>query len=477
MTARINFLESFAHHFLNIFFIFFGTFTALTMSAYFLGLNFINLAYLTLFSLPVLFLIYRWIQPTLTYPIENTSKEHWTLLLFILFAIFLTCCLKRPDRDDQLYLGISVMVLDRPSTALNHLPFGRYVFSAHEYLKALFSLITRIPLLSSFYLVIPSIMTFLVITIHWKLSKLFTPKYWQLSILMLLVVFLAWGDAHRTHANFGLVRLFQGKGCLVSLVIPAIFYYYSKYRITNARIYLLLMLFTALSGVGFSPTAIIICPLLLVLLTLADFLTDIKQIRKYYPILLIILIPIMIGLFYRYGLHYNYQYKKSPTNLEMLNHVLGSNYRGYFTLFCLAISPFFVYSPALKKFYRNFVIILIIMIAIPNTSEIIAKTTYKSASWRWLWIIPFPFIISFVTTSLYETVRQRSLIGSKLLITILVAAYILAPGRHVLSERNNTSFSLFSYKLNGQSFYLRPYKAEAIIEDGYIYPYPGSKGF
>ena len=43
-------------------------------------------------------------------------------------------------------------------------------------------------------------------------------------MIFLTAIMLTWGEVHRTFANFGLARIFQGKALLVTLFTPALFF-------------------------------------------------------------------------------------------------------------------------------------------------------------------------------------------------------------------------------------------------------------
>jgi hypothetical protein len=63
-----------------------------------------------------------------------------------------------------------------------------------------------------------------VLTVIYRLLRELVPQGWIIGLLFFFVVMLAWGDVHRSLANFGFVRLFQGKAVFVSAVVPALFY-------------------------------------------------------------------------------------------------------------------------------------------------------------------------------------------------------------------------------------------------------------
>ena len=92
------------------------------------------------------------------------------------------------------------------------------------------SYITGLPLLDSYYLLVPALMSALTVIVTYRLLRKLVPEGWIIGMLFFFVVMLAWGDVHRTLANFGFVRMFQGKSVLVSAVVPALFLYFFLLR-------------------------------------------------------------------------------------------------------------------------------------------------------------------------------------------------------------------------------------------------------
>jgi hypothetical protein len=120
--------------------------------------------------------------------------------------------------------------------------------------------------------------------------------------------------------------------------------------------------------------------------------------------------------------------------------------------------------------YFNFTIICGILMAIPWTSEFIAKNTYKTASWRWLWIIPLPLVMSIVMGSIPRLSRGKLFnipIGFYIYLVICII-FISSSKRYVLSEENYTTISLPKPKTESNQIWLRSYGEYGIIEGNRI---------
>ncbi len=459
--------------------LYFGNFTILGILSYFAGLSFYEYSLLSLFCVPtVSYVICRAFGPRHIASSSEYNKTNGLLLLtFITASIFLTLCLNRPDADDQWYLGLSVLFLDHLHLPLQLLPIKPYIFPIHEYSTSLLSLITKAPLLLIYYLCIPAFWAAIAVIFQYRILQYLVGDRWKVGLFVFFIIMLTWGDVHRTPANFGLVRMFQGKACLVTIIIPAILYYYFKY-VSNRKPWNAIMLFyCVLSGIGFTPTAIIVCPLLLLVLLVSDVCLNMSQLRRSLCIALVCVVPVILGYFYLYsnlsGIHVE-SHKvhtarglvDATTTYEMIKFSLGTGFRGWFALVCLVVSPFCISNTLIRDKFRNFIVVCGILLAIPYTSEYIAKFTYPTSSWRWLWIIPFTLCISIVMSMVLRiSFKVGTFNIGGIVISILLIIYVGSSERLVLSEQNYTKIGLPGAKIpQRKTFYLRNYGAFASVQ-------------
>jgi len=413
------------------------------------------------------------------------SKSDVVLLSsFILLAVLLTLCLDRPDADDEGYLALAIMALDYVHLPMQDIPIGTigkiqgYSLSYFETFQATITYLTGIPILVSHYFVVPSILAVFSILIHWRILRQLVEHRWVVGMFFFFIVMLVWGDVHRTHANFGFVRAFQGKAGLVMVVAPGILHYFLKYQQSYERKYAALLFFTLVAGVGLTPTGIIVGPMLLGLLILANFKMSKKELKNNLILCVSFVIPMFLGLIMKFYfdfegsvVHTENGFQEHTTNLEMLRFVVGEGYRGFFALLCLALSPLCVTNSKVQKTFRNFVLILVVMLLFPYTSEIIARSTYATASWRWLWVIPFPLIMGVVMSRcFYFDYRLKGIPVTGILFTFLTLLYIYSSQRFVFAAENYASIGAPVFKLHDQKkIKLRSYGEYGFIRGNYIY--------
>lgn len=405
-------------------------------------------------------------------------REYLFLTAFILLACLLTLFLNRPDADDDFYLGVSVLLLENLTSPLNSLPYnlGGYSFTIHEHVKAALSYLSGTPILYSYYIIIPLILTCFTIVITARVLKLLLKENWIAGLCFFFVIMLAWGDAHRTHANFGLVRMFQGKAVFVSTIVPAMLYYFLKFQEQKNCIYLVLFFATITAGVAFTPTGFIVGPLLAGLLFFPNFKYKKISTIQYSSLGIIALFLFLIWYTFKtdFGINSNVVHtprglQQHTSNYEMYRYVMGDGIRGLFALTCFVISPWLIQNAHLKQYYRNYVLFCCILLLIPWTSELIAKATYCTASWRWFWALSFPLAMCIVMGKLFTIYENKNRFFGVFIFLLLTCAYTMASDRLVLSTKNYTRFSSELLKLhNHAKVHIRTHHKDALIVDDRI---------
>jgi hypothetical protein len=470
------------------FFVFYSLWTLTWLASYLANLSFSSLSpiFLLLLPLSVLALAFK-PRPLMDQgTLSCARRDMLCVLLFIIAGVLLTLFLHRPDADDEQYLGEAFSLLanaDEPIRQLAGYPgfhaSGLSDISAYEPFRAMVSYITGLPLLDSYYLLVPAIMSALTVIITYRLLRELIPEGWFIAMLFFFVVMLTWGDVHRTLANFGFVRMFQGKSVLVSTVVPALFLYFLLRERGQAAYHGFLVGAVLITGVGFTRGGLIIGPLLVLLLTLAKCS---KKVLIVAGILGAVILPFIYysgwnlmnpsGLVMKSGCDC-----PSTTNLEMLEFTIGTGFRGVFLLMCVAASFLFVSNEHLRS-YRNFLAIFFLLLLIPGTSNFFAKTIQEYLSWRWMWIMPVPALASVAVGGAFARIRAVSHTAVALSVfAALAAAFTAAGPRRVVSGENYTSIRWPDAKLDGDSVYLRPYQKTAVIKDGKLYLDGYEKGF
>ena len=476
-----------AHLLTDLFFVCFGSWSLVELACYFLDLSFHNMVWIGS-SVMIVFGIITWYFCRIQHETKVDSRlELFLLVIFVLIAVLLTICLNRPDVDDKTYLSIALGVLDFPNHSFSEVPSfdivpKYYLMTSYEMFRAAISYVTGMPILISYYLVVPGFFAIFVVLTHWRLLRVMSDGNWIAGLTFLLLLMIAWGDVHRTHANFGLVRMFQGKACFVSIVVPGMLFYFYKFMETSSKKYIVLLIFTMVCGVGFSPTGVSVGTMTLVLLLFCNFKFKINSVKQCLYSLLPCVLPLLIGgvVFFKMGVssrgvHTAQGVLPSTTTLEMITFVMGKGLRGGYAMFCLLISPFLINNNVIKVHYRNYVIICLILLAFPWTSDIVAKLSTSTGSWRWLWCIPFPAIMALVASKLFSF-EYKSINGSFLFIVLCLSFYF-AGTRNIISLENYTTLTWPSPKIAEQNRVILDYYKYGVVKNGRIYLGDSEQGF
>jgi hypothetical protein len=512
MTPRgmlVQTADQLLHHplesFCDSFFVFYSLWTLTWIVAYFVNLSLSAISPIFFLLLPVSLLALSRKTDAAQRPIAAKSARRDTLIvfIFIIVGIVLTLFLHRPDSDDEQYLGMAFSLLANPDQPIQQLPgySGFYASTAHELwfyaitayepLKAMVSYVTGLPLLDSYYLLVPALMSALAVIVTYRLLRELVPEGWIIGMFFFFVVMLAWGDVHRTLANFGFVRIFQGKSVLVSAVVPALFlYFFLLVRDRGqTRYHGFLLAAAVISSLGFSRGGLVIASMLLLLLALASMKLDIpgKRSMKLLIIIAAISAAIILPFVYRNGwtlmnpsqlVYTSKGDVASTTNLEMVEFTMGFGIRAIFLMACVGASFLFVSDKNIRYLYRNFLAIFFLLLLIPWTSNFFAKMIQEYLSWRWMWVTPVPVLASVAVGGVVARIHQVSNSAVALgVFLVLAVGFTAASPRRVLSQENYASLRWPDAKLDGDSVYLRPYEKTATIKNGKLYLDGYEKGF
>ena len=441
--------------------VFLGVWTIVHEIAYFIGLSFRqnwNLAIVAGCLSVVAF--HRHIKkgPRLLFE-KAPLQDRLVLWVSIITAMILTACLYRPDADDEFYLGLSVMSLDfidRPIKTLPILKESAYALTCYDFLRAAFSHYTGVPLLSSYYLDIPALASILVIISQYRLYRLIGIQNIALAFISFFVIMLAWGDVHRSPANLGFVKLFQGKGLLVWISIPANLYYWLRYHTTLNSTYLVLLVLTSISAIGFSATGIPIIFISFFLMSASSLVSNKHLFRDRKVILLlasglaclatvaVVVITVFhhksTGIHTAQGMRTLNSFSDHMVNIEMLHFVLGDSPRAWFALLSLALTPFILKDTPYKKPFSLYITACLFLMAFPFTSALFGLYINESMSWRWLFLLPFVPCMVLVIDKLYsQAVIAQVKLSAGLPALVLILFYWSS--HSLISDFNHTQFS------------------------------------
>ena len=467
--------------------VFFAAFTLTGHVAYFAGLNFAQWWTLgwPLAASAALAWIWRMrsrLNASGTPRGEVDDFGNLWLVVAILLAVGLTLCLHRPDADDECYLGLAAIAIDNPLARLDS-QFAAlsclrgYSLTSFDFLRGSTTWLTSLPLLASYYLLWPAIVAAAVVVFQFRLYKQFGVRHLTLALLVFFIVMLAWGDTHRSPANFGFVRFFQGKGALFWLTIPAAILFWVRAVTTGGGRPVFLLACTIVAGTGFSPTGVSVGLLLLGIFWLATLLHPGPHGPRAWllaGIPVIAIYPFAIGLTIWYQVttqpfvtRLGPGMNVGPPSLKVLDYVFGDGVRSIVALACAVMLPFLLRASPAKRPIVIVSVLLSCLLLLPWTSSLLAGISHDSFGWRWLYLIPFVPALVVAVDRLAGAARPA--LPRQVLVAGALLLFVFASPHWVLSERNYTRIGWPGYKqADARRMQLRPYEASAVIEGGRI---------
>jgi len=162
----------------------------------------------------------------------GTGAAEIAVFAFLAFAVlFLSLCVHRPHPDDSLYLSVAVDVHDHPEVRLMSrdsihgipgLPFltPQHRLRTYDILVGQTARWLGIKPIAAAHLVFPSLFALIFLAAAAKLLRLLLGRAWLYGLAAVVLLLAANGDVETTYGNSGLVLLFQGRGVLVTVMVP-----------------------------------------------------------------------------------------------------------------------------------------------------------------------------------------------------------------------------------------------------------------
>jgi hypothetical protein len=406
---------------------------------------------------------------TRTGEIKTTTKRDWiALILVTVLGVVSVLGLKRPHVDDAYYFNMVLGALNHPDLPVLsfdavhgdlNAPFPLIPNRTETYLLLIAAIIgwTGWDPLTVYYLVVPSFFGGFVAVAFWLAMKQLTPRWAWLGLLLVFLLLLSWSGNHRTFGNWSYVRMFQGKGVLISVVVPMLFHFGLRYAdMPTPRNWLLLM-FSVTGGCMYSSTGLLVIPIGLGLILLATC-ENLKTLRNA-SIGLLTLVPVFIVLvLLRFEIEQAVSsgyaikaYRFSPFVL------LGVGWRHTVTFICFLALPLVVIWRRSGLVRVRFVVMYVLAtfaICFNEFSDDLFAWVVSNLAWRYLWAIPMPLFLAYffsATIPLCLRVRDQAWRRHYIpisLISILLLGVFLGSADWTTNQRNGTVFEWATPKIS-----------------------------
>jgi len=285
------------------------------------------------------------------------------------------------------------------------IPLGfYYLVHSYELLIAFLSQFTDIKQIVWFFEIFPLFFSAMLVIVHWlALLQLGNDQRNALAgIILIVLVWMTWGNEARTIGNFGFPRLMTGKAVLVSVVIPAVYYYVSRYREHGDLYSWVVLVCSQIAGVGMSSSGMVAVPLATGIVLISRLEKEKKAIVRTVTGLLPLLYIVFLALAsMRLETRISHELPShflistiEKTSEQGLMMVLGEKgLRSYLALFCLLAIPVIPMVNSLcQRRMAKLVLVMLLVVVNPFTASLL-NTLVGNMYWRTFWSIPFPLLI------------------------------------------------------------------------------------
>ena len=384
-------------------------------------------------------------------------------ILCLVVAVAATAVLDRPDADDAFYLGIANAVADRPGEPILkfdplhgvpglELRRGYHRFRTIEVLLGGIGLVTGIAPIQWAHRVLPLFAAAALVLAQRRLLRILVPDRWPAALTAAIVVLLTIGDAHGWYGNLGLVRLHQGKGVLVSVLVPlAIAVAVEFSRGPTVRRWILLAALQV-AAIGLNPTAIWLMPLLVwgalaaarpfgrgALRTAAAGALSAVYALIGGGLLLTDLVPRLQRSLVDVDGH---ELLSGATDLVLGHHALPA-----LAVFTIVVAWVLV-PPGPGR--RVLIALPLVLAAIFNpwaARPFASIATGARTFWRVLWLIPLPAIIAVVVTAPLALRRARPAFRAAASLAAVFMCSLVLPSTQLISAANGVRIAPFALKV------------------------------
>ena len=211
-------------------------------------------------------------QPAIDIPPVSSPGWERGLVVFAFLVALLAISVHRPDSDDGMYINMATTAADFPDQPLLSfdgslpdpgvaLPEPAYRSHSIEILAGLLARVTGLPAIGILHIGIAFWAALLAVFAQAELQKILAPRQWLLATIFTILLLLALGETHRSYGNFAVVRIHQGKGILLTAILPLVITYAIHFmRLPSARNWGLLLL-AIIAATGISSAALVIAPM------------------------------------------------------------------------------------------------------------------------------------------------------------------------------------------------------------------------
>ena len=392
-------------------------------------------------------------------------------VLLVIAGAVLVAITHRANMDDAQYLNFMVTALDFPSEPLfSHSGLWRdqsvplelpiYRFHTYELLSAALSQTFGVNHKVFYYMVLAPILGGVAVLVHWRLAQYLVPRQAFAFLLLWFVLIIALGESTRAFGNFAFVRMFQGKGPLVTIALPLCLLLGLRFAELPDWRRALALAVAVTASLGMSSSALATAPVV-VAAALGGGLLNASR-ASFGRILaggvLSLLIVAAVGVYLVLSMktgHGVLPGRPSPSAEHGLDTVLGGGVLGGIVLSLFPIAPLFVTGARRRKIYATCTLIFVVALLSPWTAPFFANLFDQALQWRIFWSVPL------VISAAVALIGLAAIVAGKLprsarwaVLPTLAVAVLVVSSRLSISPENKVEFGFPRYKVEPQGYAL-----------------------
>jgi Family of unknown function (DUF6077) len=222
-----------------------------------------------------------------------------TAVAAAIFSVYIV----RPDADDTYFVNRAVWTAQHgriplkdvifTQQAVNHISAETPVSSIEGLIGALARLFGVQAASFTYYIALP-VFVFVAVWAVWLLIRRWAPDRYALCFTVAML-YLAWsGTSSASFGSFHLVRMWQGKGAFVSLMVPLLYAFLTQWAEYRSRRSLLIVVAAGIAATGLTSSAALVVPLIVAAVAVPLLLA--RQVVAALGALLAAAYPVLAGL-------------------------------------------------------------------------------------------------------------------------------------------------------------------------------------
>jgi len=382
----------------------------------------------------------------------------------------LTAVTHRSDLDDSQYLNFVVTALDFPMEPLfshsglwaDHstpLELPLYRFHSYELLIAALSYATGLDHKIFYYLVLPPVFAAAAAMVHWRIAQHLLPRHALACVLAWLVLLVALGETHRAFGNFAFVRLYQGKGVLVTVALPLCLLSGLKFSQRPGPRRALALATAVIASIGLSSSALATVPVMLAAVLSGGLVgasrTAIRNIVvggfAASLLLLAVTVYVMTTMNIGEGLYGDIP----PSAGNGLSIVLGDGILGAIVLALFPLASLFASERRARQIYATTTLFFTACVLNPWASPFFARMFDLAIQWRLFWSVPLVISAAMSLVGLAALIEARfSRAWYLVALPALLLAVLMGSERWSIASDNNVTIARPHYKVEFPDYQL-----------------------